>query len=646
MLQKWTGTENKKRIFLLIFIPTFALAVFLCVFLLPTFDPFLSPAEIQSVTYLNTGEQNDTGTYVLLVLGKKGRRYQILRKAEGSSKYEKLAVLTGKKDAVSYTDKTVTPGQRYTYAVRCVTVRPNGKIYTFGRKGTEMVTPKGVTEATVTAENLSSTISFSDVGATSYRIYRRLPQESGYSFLTTVTGNGSSDTLTYTDVYQTSMTDQQKKQYLDGKYFAYYDPNVNGTRYRIVPQYQTEENKEQIGYYNAEGFFSFPAATISSVNLTDASGTVSVKELATGRKPTGAVLTWQAVPNADGYLIQQGAADKKGKVTWETVLDTGDTAQAKEGNYQTYQTVSNGAGKTDEAVKNCSVTISYKAELPYYTVVAYYKQDGTTVYADYDQSFTVENRKYTDQSILFLGDSISYGSPYTTQNTGYRYSFPFRVSQLTGLDFYNAGIPGATVAKRSGVRSVLADELRLLQQGKTPTCNELLNMQENHKFLKDFDVIVLEGGANDHSCSVPLGTLESTDQESFYGAWNQIFAALIQASQERVSEGKAPLKIVVVDMFYSQKDNQDIYKVSNREKIQNKLGLTYTDYQNAVNQIAEKYSKESKIQLYHFKTSSYSLITAENCGSTTVDNLHPTTATAVKIGTALAEFLQDILVKT
>ena len=283
MLQKWVGTESKKRILLLVLIPAFVLAVFLCVFLLPTFDPFLSPAEIQSVTYLNTGEKNDTGTYQLLISGKKGRRYQILRKAEGSSKYEKLAVISGKKDAVSYTDATVTPGERYTYAVRCVTVRPNGKIYTFGRKGTETVTPKGITEATVTAENLSSTISFSDVGATSYRIYRRLPKESGYSFLATVTGNGSSDTLTYTDVYQTSMTNQQKKQYLDGKYFAYYDPNGNGTRYRIVPHYQTEESKEQIGYYNAEGFFSFPAATISSVSLTDASGTVAVKELAKGR---------------------------------------------------------------------------------------------------------------------------------------------------------------------------------------------------------------------------------------------------------------------------------------------------------------------------------------------------------------------------
>ncbi len=645
MLQKWTEPGSKKRILLLILIPAFVLAVFLYIFLFPTFDPFLSPAEIQSVTYNNTGEQNDSGTYVLLFLGKKGRHYQILRKAEGSSKYEKLAVLTGKKEAVSYTDTAVKPGQSYTYVVRCVTVRPNGKVYTFGRKGTETETPKGITNATVTAGNLSSTISFSDVGAASYRIYRRLPQESGYSFLATVTGKESSDTLTYTDVYQTSMTDQQKKQYLDGKYFTYYDPNVNGTRYRIVPHYETEKNKEQIGYYNAEGFFSFPAATISSVSLTDASGTVSVKELATGRKPASAVLTWQAVPNADGYLIQQGSADKKGKITWETVLDTGDTAQAKAGNYQTYQTVSNGAGKTDEAVENCSVTISYREELPYYTVVAYYKQDGTTVYADYDQSFTVGNRKYADQSILFLGDSISYGSPYTNQNTGYRYSFPFRVSQLTGLEFYNAGIPGATVAKRSGVRSVLADELYLLQQGKTPTCNALLNMQENHKSLQDFDIVVLEGGANDHSCSVPLGTLESTDQESFYGAWNRIFAALIQASAERVSKGKAPLKIVVVDMFYSQKDNQDVYKVSNREKIQNNLGLTYTDYQNAINQLAEKYSKESKIQLYHFKTGSYSLITAENCSNATVDNLHPTTATAVKIGTALAEFLQDILMK-
>ncbi len=635
MLQKWAEAETRKRTMLLIFVPTFVLAIFLCAFLLPTFDPFLSPAKIQNVTYSNAGEQNSSGAYVLLVSGKKGRQYQILRKAEGSSKYEKLAIITEKKDAVSYTDKTVAPGQTYTYAVRCVTVRPNGKIYTFGRKGTEAATPKGITEATVTAENLSSTISFTDIGATSYYIYRRLPKESGYSFLATVTGKGASGTLTYTDIYKSSMTDQQKKQYLDGKYFAYYDPNVNGTRYRIVPHYQEKESQEKIGYYNAEGFFSFPAATISTVSITDSS-----------EKPTNAVLTWQAVPNADGYLIRQGSANEEGKITWETVLDTGDTTKAKESGYQTYQTGSNGAGKTDEAVENCSATIPYKQELPYYTVVAYYKQDGKTVYADYDQSFTLENCNYADQSILFLGDSISYGSPYTTQITGYRYSFPFRVSQLTGLEFYNAGIPGSTVAKISGVRSILVDELRLLQRGKTPTCNALLNMQENHKKLKDFDLVVVEGGANDHSCNVPLGTLNSTDQESFYGAWNQIFAALIQASKERVAEGKAPLKIIVVDMFYSQKDNHDIYQITNREKIQNTLGLTYTDYQNAIDQIAEKYSKESQIQLYHFKTNSYSLVTAENCGSATVDNLHPTTATAVKIGTALAEFLQDILVKT
>lgn len=340
---------------------------------------------------------------------------------------------------------------------------------------------------------------------------------------------------------------------------------------------------------------------------------------------------------------QAGVSKKDDTTSWETVLDTGNTKLLAGYQYQTY-VAEGGTAKSSESVQNVSVTLPYQAKAPCLTVIAYYLQDGTYTYADFDCSVNLEEYPYRDKSVLYIGDSITYGTPYTGQNTGNGYSFPAKVSQVTGVRFYNAGIPGASLAvSKSKSGNFIDAELIPLSEGKTPTSRTWYVMAENTSKLTDFDVVVVEGGANDYSCNVPIGTTESTEEDTFYGAWNTIFATLIQASRERVAAGKAPMKIIVMDLFYSAKDNDQVTVPNSRANRKNNLNLTYTDYQNAVNNIVAKYQGMQDIQLYHFKTQSYQLVTPENCAYTTVDNLHLTTQTAAKLGERFASFLEEAL---
>ncbi|MDQ9826320.1 hypothetical protein RFZ44_23780, partial [Acinetobacter sp. 163] len=71
-----------------------------------------------------------------------------------------------------------------------------------------------------------------------------------------------------------------------------------------------------------------------------------------------------------------------------------------------------------------------------------------------------------------------------------------------------------------------------------------------------------------------------------------------EGSDQRVAEGKKPIKVVFVEMFYS--DRTKVYsQLTNRFETKNDIGLTLTDYQNNYNKLIEKYKNEG-FDVYQF----------------------------------------------
>lgn len=641
MNPRGTKKNNQKKWLILVVVVAAVIGLFVYS---PSLKNHFKPVDVLSVSYV---AKDKSEGYEVRFKTQKDRSYEIIRKEKGAYKYRSCGIVKATDKTTAFLDEEIQPDASYRYGARQVTVKGE-KVIATGKTGKKGDTPEGLTEGTVTPGNLATEVSFSHVGADAYEIYRKLPGETEFRKIATVadTDLGSKekgDTITYEDKYEETFTQKEKNAYLDGKYVVYLDPCVNGNRYRIVPVY--EGDYTVYGAYKKEGYFYLQKATLVKASMKDEKGTVPSAELKE-RTPTEVVLTWHAVPNVDGYVVRQGKEKTLGHaVKWTDILDTGNPKEKKAFSYKEETTGSNGCSLSDESVTSASVTLPYNKDLPYYTVVAYYEDNGTRVYADYEEDFTVENRTYSNVSMLYIADSIAYGTPYTTTETGYEYSFPFRVTQLTALDTYNAGIPGATVAQKSGlsVRNYLSDELYRLQEGKTPTCYHLLNMKENHRALADFDIIVLEGGANDHTWDIDLGAEDSREKDTFYGAWNTIFDAIIEASREREQSGKDPIKVVMMDLFYSDKDNEQVTIPVSREDAKNAYGLTYKDYQKAINSLVKRYQKEPDIEVFHFVNEDYHFVTRENCNRTTVDNLHLTAETAVDVGTRFAQFLQDIL---
>ena len=278
-------------------------------------------------------------------------------------------------------------------------------------------------------------------------------------------------------------------------------------------------------------------------------------------------------------------------------------------------------------------TITVNADHTYYTIKAKFVRDGKTVYSDFDQNFTIENRNYQDKNILYIGDSITFGSPYKGATTVEVFSYPWRVQQLTGVKMYNPSIPGATYAyKDDKCRDRLVEDVAVpMNEGRTP----YKALHENKQTYKDFDIVIMAAGTNDYADSIKLGDKDSTDRTEFNGALNEIMGYIDAASEERVQEGKEPIKVVFVDLFYSNRTN--IYsELTNRFITPNGIGLTLTDYQNNLNDMIEKYKSEG-VDIYQFHTSRF--VTEDTCDTNTSDNLHMTRYTYTQIGNELSEFL-------
>ena len=343
------------------------------------------------------------------------------------------------------------------------------------------------------------------------------------------------------------------KQILTNDIFA--DPTTNNLVY-TVRACSIKNSKTSYGLLDNDGEFHLEAPAI-----------VSLKN----KK-----LTWGSVPNAEGYIILKGVDG-----VWKEL------AKVK--------------GKNS---KTQSFSLSSVSKKSYYSVQAFAHNNRKLVYSSFDEGFSLMNSSHSKINILYFGDSIAYGSPYRTASSSDIFSTPYRVAQLTGCNYYNPSVSGATyhdlgVKNGRNIENTNYYRYRITREvvdpisvGKAPVNAEHMGIDKNSKgetntCIDDYDIVVLAAGTNDYNDYTSLGKKDSNDTATFHGALNHIISKIEKASENRVNNGKKPIKVIFVDLFYS--DRTTTYNVkNNRDVTPNKIGLTLSDYQNALN---EQYSK-------------------------------------------------------
>lgn len=539
------------------------------------------------LNYVKRYSKNNKEYAKLSWQSKSGKQYYVYRKTSGS-KWKKIATVKSAGKYSYYTDKNLRVGTNYIYT--CKEVRKVNKIlYRYGNYEKGISTIKGKPSVSVDCQNLKATVTWDGVsGANKYKIYRKIGNNGSYRLI------GETSGTSYTDIYKLSAVKADEKKWLCANTFV--DPSINPFVY-TVRAVNVSSGEESYSDYLKDGDFHIETPSIVSVKIDS------------GNKAT---YEWSTLKNAKEYYLYTGDYDAQGVFHWNRVAEV-------RGENTTRQTA----------------TVQVDPNQTYFTVMAKFEKDGKTIYSPYDEDFTIKNRKYSNQNILYIGDSITFGSPYKGVTTREVFSYPWRVQQLTGAQIYNPSIPGATYAynERENRDRMVTDVAEKISKGKTPK----KALHENTQTYKDFDVVVMAAGTNDYSDNTGFGGLNSTNIREFNGAVNQIMSWIKEGSEQRVAEGKKPIKVVFVELFYSDR-TKDYTKLTNRFVTKNELGLTLIDYQKNYDALIEKYENEG-FDIYKFDTTRF--VDESTCPYVTSDNLHMSRYTYTQIGNELAKFMID-----
>ena len=529
---------------------------------------------------------------------KAGSQYYVYKKTIDGS-WIKLATVKAKSSTGTYTDKDVEAGVDYIYTAK--EVRKVGEIlYKYGDYDSGIKTIANKPEnIKADAGTLNTKVTWDKVdGATAYKVYRKIGRKGEYRLLATVKDNE------FTDVYYDNAKTDKEKSYLCATYFT--DPSINPYVY-TVRAFDENDGKESYSDYYRDGDFHRENPAIINVQKID---------------DHTATYEWSNPVNPVGYILYSGTNNGSGKVAWTQV------AEVKR-----------------QSGGRLKATVNVDPSHDYFTVQAKYEKDGQYVYSGYDEGYTIKNQKYSN-NILYLGDSITYGSPYKSVGaTKEVYSYPYRVQQLTGVNTCNPSIPGSTWSSdpydkfRYSMTKDVADQIA---QGKSVSSrvpeNETVHKNTDGKTFADFDVVVLAAGTNDYTSITQLGDLDSTNDVEFNGALNKIMNYIKEANEVRAKINKEPIKVVFVELFYSDRTGPHMYEIHNRFKTKNRIGLTLTDYQNSLNAQAEKW-KEKGLDIYNFDTTKF--VDENTCKYNTSDNLHMNRFTYTQVGNDLAQFMLD-----
>ena len=206
---------------------------------------------------------------------------------------------------------------------------------------------------------------------------------------------------------------------------------------------------------------------------------------------------------------------------------------------------------------------------------------------------------FSDKTMVCIGDSITYGYYYDGVAEESQLETPWceTVGDLLGLKtVVNEGIGGSTLC--NGDRS------------RFPMCDRIAD------FEYDADIITLLGGTNDFNRCYELGTIDSTDTNTIYGALNTIAQILIEKYPDAYILFMTPLP------YYSTPTNE--------------VGVSQADIAIAVGAIADKYGFDLLDLRHH--NAGFNFLDA---WYTTNDFMHPSQAYSTELlAPLIAEFIQ------
>ena len=524
----------------------------------------------------------------------KGYTYAVCRKKRGG--YKTIGKVKAHSSSSSFVNRKIGADKRYTYTVKQIEPKPSSG--TYDKKGLKLI---GHVKFNVDFQNFSSEISWSKVaGAKKYNIYR-------------VRENGKKKKIGFTK--KTMFTDTYYKYLKDLKRImcvnAFVDPYARDFSYKVRPYYSAKVNgvtKVSKGLCLPDGRFKLEPPVIVSLE--------------------SAKLVWSSVPNAGYYrILQRNTAND----SWSLI----------------------------KKVKHKKRTVTQTTALPkvykhkYYAVQATGRINGRMVKSDIEKGFTLKNSGHDDTSILFVGNSITYGNPYASNKSRHIFSYPNRIAQLTGVNYYNPSIPGATYAFKDNKNAtkkrsrIVTDVIRKMYYGAAPAKASLLGFTKNSKGqantkIEDYDIVFLAAGTNDYGDNISLGSVDSEDQTTFSGSVNKIMRYIERSSTNRMVKGKSRIKVVFVDLFYSEcygEKWEELLLRNDRDTKKNKLGLTLRDYQSSLNMLFAKWAKNDNLELYKYNTRKAGIVDHNNIQYTTADRLHLTKYSYALYGNDMADFL-------
>lgn len=180
-------------------------------------------------------------------------------------------------------------------------------------------------------------------------------------------------------------------------------------------------------------------------------------------------------------------------------------------------------------------------------------------YNMFDNRFNIVGGKETDidfsnMTLTCIGDSLTHPSEGGANALDPMY--PEIVKNILGLgDFTNCGLSGSTVANNSSSPSTpMSDDTRMASYPNS-------------------DIIIIGGGYNDYGNSVPLGSLSTNDETTFYGGYKKLMNYLI------TNNPASTIIIMITPMANSTPTSP-----------KNEAGLTKLDYINAIKDLARYFS--------------------------------------------------------
>ena len=209
------------------------------------------------------------------------------------------------------------------------------------------------------------------------------------------------------------------------------------------------------------------------------------------------------------------------------------------------------------------------------------------------------------KKVACYGTSITYGSSSLTPPHRSEITYPNTFAQLTGAIVINNGVMGTCMATFNN---------------PTFDVNAFCNKVDTDDF-SSFDYLFIEYGTNDYNNSVPMGDIDVANKATFKGAWRY--------SLLKLATNYPKLRIIILTPMFST-----------WSLIKNSIGYTMLDYVNVVIDMATRFN----VPLIDLQ---YGMgINSANITPLTIDNLHPTEETYIRMGTFIVQSMPGRAVRS